>query len=327
MTNRQKIIFGFAGLALIAGGVATGYLLTPPPGQANSIAANQCNSAVLGRTIDLPGGAISIGSETTYPEEAGSYESEIAPFNIDAHEVTNGQFAKFVEATGYITSAERAKEIGFPENGSAIFVEQQWQFVPGATWREPEGPGSTFDPLEPVVHMSRRDASAYAEWVGRRLPTEAEFEYAARAGNFETLYAWGDELVPEGKHMANTWQGVFPEADMGRDGFTGLAPIGCFPANNFGLHDMIGNVWEWTSSTYYPRHNSQEEEQQVNNGQGFDPNQPGLPVGVLKGGSFLCSENYCRRYRPSARHPQDLEMGTNHIGFRTAGDPSMGDTQ
>lgn len=319
MTFHQRPVFWLIPLVLLGVIFAAFFSANSSPQKRDNI-ASVCDSTVLRHTVDLPGGMVTIGSNAAYPEEAPANERYIEPFNLDAHEVTNAQFAEFIDATGYVTSAERATQLGFEANGSAVFRAAGWQFIAGADWRQPEGPNSTYNPLEPVVHVSREDAMAYAEWLGRRLPTEAEFEYAARSGNFETRYAWGEELTPGGQYMANTWQGAFPVADVASDGFSGRAPVGCFPPNKFGLYDMIGNVWEWTSSPYYPQHNIEPETQAADNGQGFDPRQPGLPVGVLKGGSYLCAENYCRRYRPSARHAQDLELGTNHIGFRTASD-------
>ena len=230
---------------------------------------------------------------------------------VDAHEVTNKQFLAFVEATGYRTRAERGlpEEIyaGLPDDarvpGSAVFIPpteegplnpaRWWSFVPGANWRHPEGPGSSIEGRDdyPVVHIAYEDAAAYAKWKGRRLPTAAEWERAARGGLENQKYEWGNE-EPTGTE-ANYWQGVFPILNTRADGFAGLAPAACFNANGYGLYDMTGNVWEWTTTS------------------------GGAGVGIVKGGSYLCARNYCSNYRPGAVHPQDLTLGTSHIGFRT----------
>lgn len=262
------------------------------------------------------GGRFLMGSEQGYPEERPVREVKVGDFWIDIYAVTNAQFAAFVEATGYVTVAERgpdpADHPGIPADrlipGSAVFhdpaagaldpaARSWWQFTPGANWRAPEGPGSNLDSREhfPVVHVAFEDALAYAIWSGRDLPTEPEWEYAARAGGSQTRYAWGKELAPAGRHQANTWQGEFPLLDTGEDGYAGLAPVGCFPPNEFGIHDMIGNVWEWTTDAVPGR-------------EGFR---------VIKGGSYLCAPNYCSRYRPSARQFGEADLGTGHIGFRT----------
>ncbi|WDU60035.1 formylglycine-generating enzyme family protein [Pseudemcibacter aquimaris] len=256
-----------------------------------------------------------MGSNDFYPDEAPTEEVTVKAFEIDEHEVTNREFRKFIEATNYVTSAERSKELGFPENGSAVFDAASWKFVAGANWKHPEGPGSSIEgrDFDPVVQISLEDALAYAKWVGRRLPTEKEWEFAARSGMDGKAYAWGDEFNPDGEHMANTWQGHFPSNNTADDGYMGRAPVGCFPANEYGLYDIIGNVWEWTQDPYYPDRRNAD-------GEGYDPRQPDIPVGVIKGGSYLCAANFCARYRPAARHAQDTGLGTNHIGFRTAAD-------
>jgi formylglycine-generating enzyme required for sulfatase activity len=272
--------------------------------------------------ITLPGGKATIGSDTAYVEEAPARTLSVASFSIDATEVTNAQFSRFIEATGYVTLAEKAPDLALiPPNappylslpGSAVFKTATpgkpywWSYVPGANWRHPEGPKSTIDGRThfPVVQIAYADARAYAQWVGRRLPSEVEWEYAAKAGA-ATLYPWGDERVPDGQHRANTWQGLFPVDDRAEDGFGGLAPVGCFAPNAFGLYDMIGNAWEWTSTPY-----AQSERQSSSI----------EPVYTIKGGSYLCADNYCRRYRASARQPQEAGLGSNHIGFRTIGVP------
>ena len=279
----------------------------------------RCADEIIGSTVEIPGGTLLMGSTQYYPEERPIISVEIQPFNIDAHEVTNAQFAKFVSATGYVTSAESVTELGFAENGSAVFNATKWAFVAGAQWRHPEGPNSDIEDKanDPVVHISLSDAEAYAAWIGRRLPTEAEYEFAARGGLLGKEYAWGDALTPGGEFKANHWQGVFPFADTGDDGHQGRAPIGCFEPNGYGVYDLIGNVWEWTSDPYYPDRRWLDENGQDPSPDGFDSRQPDVPVGVIKGGSFLCAQNFCRRFRPAARHAQDTGLGTNHIGFRT----------
>ncbi len=268
--------------------------------------------------ITLPGGTAVIGSDTAYVEEAPARTLSVAGFSIDATEVTNAQFSRFVEATGYVTQAEKVPDPTLiPQDappylflpGSAVFKTATpdkpywWSYVPGANWRHPEGPKSTIDGRAhfPVVQIAFGDAQAYAQWADRRLPRETEWEYAAKAGA-ATLYPWGDERVPDGQHRANTWQGLFPMDDRAEDGFAGLAPVGCFKPNAFGLYDMIGNVWEWTATPY------------VQNEAQFSSIEP---VYTIKGGSYLCADNYCRRYRSSARQPQEAGLGSNHIGFRT----------
>lgn len=281
-----------------------------------------CYAGRAGATATIPAGELLMGSEDHYPEEAPIVRVDVAAFNIDVHEVTNAQFARFIAETGYVTSAERATELGFDANGSAVFEASRWTFVPGANWRHPEGPDSSIEGRRhhPVVHVSLQDAKAYSDWAGRRLPTEAEYEFAARGGLVGADYAWGDALTPGGKHNANTWQGVFPFADTGDDGYVGRAPVGCFDPNPYGVHDLIGNVWEWTSDPFYPKHRLTSAGERKEAPDGFDPRQPGVPVGAIKGGSFLCAQNFCRRFRPAARHAQDTGLGTNHIGFRTAAD-------
>lgn len=243
-----------------------------------------------------------MGTPRQYPEEIAR-DVSVSNFDIDVHEVTNSQFSAFVNETGYVTTAERP-QAGFGAPGAAVFMPPSaenptwWRFVEGANWRNPEGPKSGIDDQGnyPVVQVSFEDALAYAEWAKRDLPTEAEWEYAAKAGS-DTLYVWGNTRTPDGKEMANTWQGAFPIENTNEDGFDLRAPVGCYPANDYGLHDMIGNVWEWTKSE--TRHNSES------------------PTYVVKGGSYLCAENYCARYRSAARQFQEADLPTNHIGFRT----------
>ncbi|MGH8193746.1 MAG: SUMF1/EgtB/PvdO family nonheme iron enzyme [Woeseiaceae bacterium] len=311
MTARQLVIAVPA-----SGALAATLLLTVPWPSGQS--ATACYQGPPEATATVPAGRFAMGSEH-YPEEGPVVEVAVVAFDIDRHEVTNAQFRRFVAETGYITSAERATELGFEANGSAVFADARWAFVPGADWRHPEGPDSTIEgrDFEPVVQVSFEDAGAYAGWAGRALPSERQWEYAARAGLDGAEYAWGDTLTPGGEYRANTWQGEFPASNTGGDGFEGRAPVGCFEANSYGLYDMIGNVWEWTADPYQATHVRDDTHEHA--GSGFDPRQPGVPVGVIKGGSFLCAENFCRRYRPAARHPQDTQLGTNHLGFRTVG--------
>lgn len=283
-------------------------------------------------TQRIPAGVFRMG-DTVYAEEGPVRTETVAAFDIDRHEVTNAQFARFVVQTGYVTVAERPVDPsaypGLPpaalQPGSAVFRFEDrafdpdnpaswWVFVPGASWRHPQGPGSDTRGLEhhPVVHVALEDARAYARWAGRRLPTEVEWEWAARAADPD---APNPILQPA---EANTWQGEFPRRDSSDDGFTTTAPVGCFEANGLGLHDLIGNVWEWTADPYHASRSSRPDA----GDQGFEPAQPGVPVGVIKGGSYLCAPNYCMRYRPGARHAQDLTLGASHIGFRTARDVS-----
>lgn len=253
--------------------------------------------------VSIPAGNAILGSDSAYQEERPVRRQDVQAFNIDSTEITNAQFAQFVSETGYITSSEK-KQPGFDVAGAAVFVPPDvtnptwWRFVEGANWRHPEGPDSSIEgrDYDPVVQVSHEDAIAYAEWAGRALPTEAQWEYAARAGG-NTRYVWGDERTIKGVEQANTWQGAFPIQNTEDDGYLRRSPVGCYPPNGFGLYDMIGNVWEWTDTV----HKQSEVE----------------PVYILKGGSFLCAENYCRRYRPAAKQPQEAGFPTNHIGFRT----------
>lgn len=269
--------------------------------------------------VRIDGGTFLMGAGGMYEEEPAPRKVTVASFWIDTHEVTNAQFKRFVDATGYVTLAERAPSAtDYPDAdpsllvaGSAVFSMPDpadsasasptpptdmswWAYVPGACWRHPTGPGSSIDARmdHPVVHIAYEDAVAYATWCGKRLPTEEEWEYAARGGLVAKTYAWGDELTPNGRFMANTWQGQFPSQNTAADGFVLVAPVGRFPANGFGVYDMIGNVWEWTATQ--------------------------VPTGehITKGGSFLCAPSYCQRYRPAARFPVTNDTTTSHIGFR-----------
>ena len=281
----------------------------------------------------IRGGTFLMGSEQFYADEGPVHEVAVADFLIDEHPVTNRQFAAFVTDTAYVTTAERPLPAGeFPELGEQerapgslafrpttgpvplVDWRRWWEWVPGAHWRTPFGAGPAGDD-HPVVQVSFDDASAYAEWAGSRLPTEAEWEYAARGGGAETTYAWGDELRPGGALMANTWQGAFPYRNEGASGWRGTSPVGTFPPNGAGLVDMIGNVWEWTTSPYTARHDPDVASCCVADGHGDRPDRR-----ALKGGSHLCAPEYCLRYRPPARSPQSDDTSTTNIGFRCVRD-------
>lgn len=281
----------------------------------------------------LVGGELLMGSTDFYADEGPTTTRQVGPFRIDRHPVTNRQFAEFVVATGYVTVAERRVLLpggDAPEApGSLVFTptsapvplddwRQWWRWVPGACWRAPQGPGSSAEDLDdhPVVQVAHEDARAYAQWVGLELATEAEWEYAARGGLVGATYAWGEELHPDGQLMANTWQGHFPYQNTGALGWVGTSPVGTFPANGYGLHDMTGNVWEWTTDRYTPRHATVSPcGCSPSGGRGGDDGGDGV-VRVLKGGSHLCAPEYCLRYRPAARSGQEQGSATTHIGFR-----------
>jgi len=292
----------------------------------------------------IPGGEFSMGSEDPEMLDARPFHRvAVEGFWMDQTEVTNEEFAHFVKATGYITVAERtpdAKDFpgAPPENlvaGSVVFTPPNqkvpldnhfawWRYVPGANWRHPDGPESNLKGKEkhPVVHIAFEDASAYAKWAGKRLPTEAEFEFAARGGLDRKRFAWGDEFKPGGKFQANSFQGHFPDKNTGEDGFIGSAPVGSFAPNGFGLFDMAGNVWEWTTDWYRADYYKTlaATHQVTRNPQGpadsFDPLEPRVAKHVQRGGSFLCTDEYCARYMPGGRGKGEPSTGTNHLGFR-----------
>ncbi len=260
-------------------------------GAKEGTAARACPLQPGGEVV-LAGGVFTFGAAPMHPEEGPPRTVTVGRFAIDRTEVTNADFAAFVAATGHVTLAERP-----PDRSSPVFSAEigDWRVMAGAGWRHPQGPRSTIRARErdPVVHVGYPDALAYARWRGRDLPTEAEWEFAARAGLENARYEWGDDPAPDGGPRANHWQGVFPVVDTGEDGFKGrAAPVGCFPASRYGLHDMTGNVWEWTR-----------------------PEGDAPPV--IKGGSFLCADNFCLRYRPAARQTGPDDSGASHIGFRT----------
>ena len=311
------------------------------------------NDTPLEPMLWIPGGEFRMGSNDHYPEEAPVHRVHVDGFWMDRTPVTNAQFRAFIEDTGHVTFAEIApKARDYPgarpemlQPGSLVFRKpagpvdlrdctQWWQFVFGADWRHPLGPDSSLEGLDehPVTHVAYRDAAAYARWAGKALPTEAEWEFAARGGLDGAAFAWGDELTPSGRSMANYWQGAFPWQNLCLDGFERTSPVGHYPANGYGLVDMIGNVWEWTGDWYAPRH--PEDRQKAccipHNPIGgalrdsYDPRQPQIRIArkVLKGGSHLCAANYCRRYRPAARFPQPVDTSTCHVGFRCISRPA-----
>jgi formylglycine-generating enzyme required for sulfatase activity len=257
---------------------------------------------------------------------------------MDKTEVTNEQFEKFVKATGYVTIAERKPDAkDFPGAdpqmlvpGAVVFTPPDhpvrldnpmvwWTYIPGANWRHPDGPGSDIHGKEkfPVVQVAWEDAAAYAKWAGKRLPTEAEWEHAARGGLDREPYVWGREKFPENRRMANIWDGEFPVKNTGADGWKETAPVGSFPPNGYGLSDMAGNVWEWCADWYsddYYSHSPELNPQGPN--EAHDPDEPALPKRVIRGGSYLCSDTYCRGYRPSARMKASADTGLSHTGFR-----------
>jgi formylglycine-generating enzyme required for sulfatase activity len=319
----------------------------------NQITAERAHEGM----IWIPGGDFTMGTneEESYTHERPAHRVKVDGFWMDEHEVTNAEFSKFVEATGYVTTAEKKpdweelkKQLppGTPKPsddklvpGSLTFsppkhpvalnnIENWWEFRTGSDWRHPEGQGSDLKGKDnyPVVHISWDDAVAYAKWAGKRLPTEAEWEFAARGGLNEKRYSWGDELKPKDKWMANIWQGRFPSSNTAEDKFKGVAPVKSFQPNGYGLYDMIGNVWEWCSDWYDARLYAKFQGKDVTvNPTGPDvSNDPGDPYSlkrVTKGGSFLCSDQYCLNYRPSARRGTAYDSGASHIGFRCVMSP------
>jgi formylglycine-generating enzyme len=299
----------------------------------------------------IPGGTFRMGSDHHYPEEAPAHKVKVAGFWMNRHTVTNAEFARFVDETKYVTLAERpANPADYPGAqpellvpSSVVFKKARgpvdlrnpynwWIYVAGADWRHPRGPESSIDGLgdHPVVHVSFEDAEAYAKWATQELPTEAEWECAARGGLDAVEFTWGSEYMPGGRPMANTWQGEFPWQNLVQDGYEWTAPVESFPANGYGLFDMAGNVWEWTTDWYQDHGQithaccTVENPRGGDRDQSIDPRTPALkiPRKVMKGGSYLCAPNYCRRYRPAARMAQMVDTSTCHLGFRTIVRPS-----
>jgi sulfatase modifying factor 1 len=300
--------------------------------------------------VEVPGGRFRMGSDRFYPEEAPVREVSVDGFWIDRHPVTVAEFRRFVKTTGHVTSAEYAPDpADYPDAdpellvpGSLVFRKSPgpvdlgdygnwWTWVPGADWRHPEGPGSTVGGRErhPITHVTHADATAYAEWAGKSLPTEEEWEYAARGGLDGAIFTWGDDPAPKGRMMANTWQGEFPWQNLLLDRYEGTSPVETFPPNGYGLYDMAGNVWEWTDDYFTvpigksgpsccaPHNPHTSASPDPDAGQRF-------PRRVIKGGSHLCAPNYCLRYRPAARQGEEIDTCTGHIGFRCVIRPDAG---
>ncbi len=301
--------------------------------------------------VQIPGGTFDMGGKTEQasPDEFPRHQKEVQSFWMDQHEVTNRQFKEFVEATGYVTTAERAidwEEIkkqlppGTPkpaeemlQPGSMVFFatdgpvpmdnpSKWWKWVIGANWKHPRGPESNLEGKmdHPVVHVSYEDANAYAEWAGKRLPTETEWEWAAMGGKDDPVYPWGNQSAKNASDKANFWQGLFPFQDRGEDGFTGTAPVMTYPPNGYGLYDMAGNVWEWCGDWYHAQAYSFEISGQDRPQKSLDPDEPMIPKRVVRGGSFLCNDSYCSGYRVSRRMKTSEDSGLSHTGFRCVKD-------
>ena len=287
--------------------------------------------------VFIPGGTFNIGSDAHYDSERSAEDITVNSFCMDKYEITNAKFAQFVKETGYITVAERPlPKDQFPDlsddsrkPGSLVFQMADpeakrvrhlswWKWTLGANWRHPFGPDSNINGKDnyPVVQVAYEDVKAYTEWAKMSLPTETQWEYAARGGLNHAIYSWGEQYSEK---KANTWQGLFPVFNTKADGYIGTAPVGSFQPNGYGLYDITGNVWEWTTDWYRPGH---DHKSHTSNPQGpskqesFDPREPGVAKHVIKGGSYLCAPNYCSRYRPAARESQSPDTGTTHIGFR-----------
>jgi len=335
---RQKIV----AVMLVLVALPIGYLIWQAQAQPAPLKAHM---------VKIPGGEFYMGNDKADPghqEEAPQHLVQIKPFWMDETEVTNEQFAQFVAATGYVTDAEKNLDPrDFPnapaeylKGGSLIFKHTDvpnpfqcttsntgnlpwWKFTAGATWQHPEGPGSNILGHEkyPVICITYKDAQAFAKWAGKRLPTEAEWEFAARGGLKNKPYVWGDEERPGGKIMCNHWQGKFPAVDTGEDGFKNVAPVKSFPPNGYGLYDMAGNVWEmcedWYGTDWYAK---SPKDNPLGPAIGHDPEGTGFGQHVIRGGSWLCDEAYCFRYRPTARQGIDALTSTNHVGFRCVQD-------
>ncbi|MBC8117815.1 MAG: formylglycine-generating enzyme family protein [Candidatus Saccharimonas sp.] len=357
-------IIGFAAayLVVVLASTQSSNALNSTPGKPRIAAPN--TSKASDPVVDpdgmrwIPAGEFQMGSDeaNVAPAEQPRHRVRVDGFWIDETEVTNLQFSEFVTATGYVTLAERTIDwetlrqqlppgtpkppdenlqpgsLVFTPPGEAVRLDNAagwWSWVPGANWRHPEGPDSNLDGKQqhPVVQVSWDDALAYATWAGKRLPTEAEWEFAARGGLEGSRYAWGDELRPQGRCVANFWQGTFPHQNTADDGFARTAPVRSFEANGYGLHDMIGNVWEWCGDWYRTDAYADRSGRLTVNPTGPEssrnPEEPLQAQRVTKGGSFLCSEGYCSNYRPSARRGNATDTGMSHVGFRCVMTPDM----
>ncbi len=320
-----------------------------PHVQSGPVGVKEAIPAPIEGMVWVPGGEFTMGTDDlkSMPNERPAHQIKLDGYFIDKTVVTNAEFAKFVQATGYVTVAERKPDweelkkqvpAGTPKPdesllvaGSLVYTPPKgavplddmagwWTWTPGANWKHPEGPGSTIAGREnyPVVQVAWDDAAAYAKWAGKELPTEAQWEYAARGGLANKRFNWGDEFMPGGKYMANTYQGTFPVKDTGEDGFTGVAPVGSFPANGYGLFDMAGNVWNWCQDLYLDENHAMCKAKgcmENPTGPAMTPDT-GAPRRVVKGGSFLCNVSYCESYRPSARRGTSSDTGSAHVGFR-----------
>lgn len=298
---------------------------------------------VQSKMVWIPGGSFEMGTnDQMFPDAQPVHQVALKGFLMDEHEVTNAEFEQFVKATNYLTDAEQKLDPkdypGVPVEslvaGSAVFTPTQqkvsldnplqwWRYVAGADWKHPLGPNSSIAGLEnyPAIHVSYEDAAAYAKWAGKRLPSEAEWEYAARGGKGIQKYYWGNDLKPQGKWVANIYQGDFPQKNTGEDGFVGIAPVKSFGANPYGLYDIDGNVWEWCNDFYRADYYKQSP---LNNPTGpansYDPEEPGAVKRVQRGGSFLCSDQYCIRYKSGSRGKGEVRSGSNNLGFRCVKD-------
>lgn len=335
-TEQEDVFNGDSAVTCVAYGI---------PSRAAAIAEAKTAHSFLGSDdapmVYIKGGAFQMGTND-FEDASPVHEVVIDGFWMDEHEVTNAQFARFVSATGYQTVAERPLDPkDFPnvpldalQPGSAVFTPpahtvgldnhlQWWQYVVGASWRQPEGPGSSIKGREnePVVHIAYEDAAAFAKWAGKRLPTEAEWELAARGGKSNSKYYWGNELKPKGSWAANVYQGNFPVQDAAEDGYKGVAPVKSYTPNAFGLYDMDGNVWEWCSDYYRPDYyESSPNKNPKGPSDSFDPMEPGAVKRVQRGGSFLCNEQYCERYVAGSRGKGEISSGSNNLGFRCVSD-------
>ncbi len=370
LTARQAVLGGL--LVAAAGTAGVTYAWWRSHASVGSPAGVQVGDGVRGPAgmVHIPGGEFQMGSDHKLAQanERPAHKVRIHAFWMDQHHVTNAEFRKFVTATGYVTTAEQAPDwetlrVQLPPGtprppernmvaGAMVFVgtpgpvplrdySRWWRYVPGADWKHPNGPGSSIEGKDnhPVVQVSYEDAQAYAKWVGKRLPTEAEWEFAARGGLEQATYAWGDKFAPDGRQMANVWQGQqvqpFPVVSAKAGGAVGTSAVGTFPANGYGLYDMTGNAWQWVADWYRADQFRREASaaklisDPAGPAESWDPSEPGVPVGapkrVTRGGSFLCNEDYCLSYRPSARRGTDPYNSMSHLGFRLVMDDSRWD--